>query len=391
MSRRKANSLKEGFTTGTAATAAAMAAFELLCTGRPPESVRTPLPPFSSAAGDDQDALDGLRPRAWLDLAVHSCHADGKDTASATVRKDGGDDPDITSGALIRATVSRGECPPPSLAPSSLGGHIRIEGGPGVGRVTLPGLPLPIGAWAINPVPRRQIAFALNYLRKRFSGSEMPSPSFLTVRISVENGEALAKRTLNPRLGIRGGISILGTQGTVRPFSNAAFKATISEQLGLAKAMACPTVLFSTGRRSERLLMARYPAMPQHAFIQVADFAAFSLEEAARKHFPGLVWGCFFGKLVKLAQGEGYTHARERVLDMAALARICKASGVTDTNRIAACVTAAQALELLLGDPAGHEAVLSIAARAAQTLERFAGKRVTLHLFHLDGRELLKL
>ncbi|MCR5562182.1 MAG: cobalt-precorrin-5B (C(1))-methyltransferase CbiD [Desulfovibrio sp.] len=367
-----------------------MAAYELLCTGRPPASVRTPLPPFSSGGGDAQDAVDGLHPRAWMDLAVQTCHTEGADTASATVIKDGGDDPDVTSGALIRATVSRttshGECPPPSSE-----GHLRIEGGPGVGRITLPGLPLPVGAWAINPVPRRQIAFALEYLRKRFAESALSSPPFLTVCISVENGEAIAKRTFNPRLGIRGGISILGTQGTVRPFSNTAFKATISEQLDLAEALSCKAVIFSTGRRSEQLLMARYPTMPQHAFIQVADFAGFSLEKAARKHFPSLIWGCFFGKLVKLAQGEGYTHARESALDMSALARICKTSGVMDTNRIAACVTANQALELLLGDQAGHEAVLAIALRAARTLEHFAGNRVTLHLFHLDGRELLKL
>ena len=213
----------------------------------------------------------------------------------------------------------------------------------------------------------------------------------LTVVISVPGGEELARHTLNPRLGIQGGISILGTQGTVRPYSHAAWRATVAQGLSVARATGCRTVCLSTGRRSEVLLMRRYPTLPEQAFVQAADFARFSLSEAGRLPLERLVWGCFFGKLAKLAQGLEYTHAREAPLDMAALATLCAEAGAACAPAVARCVTAAHALELLLADPAGDAALAAVGARAAATARRFAGRAVTLHLFHTDGRELLTL
>lgn len=137
--------------------------------------------------------------------------------------------------------------------------------------------------------------------------------------------------------------------------------------------------------------MARYPELAPRCFVQAADFAEFSLRAAGALPFKRLVWGCFFGKLVKLAQGHAYTHARDAELDMAALAHLCNEAGTACAPAVARCVTASHALELLLADPAGSDALAAVIRRAAQTAWAFAGRPVSLHLFHTDGRELMAL
>lgn len=385
--------LREGFTTGTAATGAALAALTLLLRGAAPARVSVPLPPIAPRAPENTGAPGPELPRAWLDLPVAACaygpapELDGMPRAlpcaHARIRKDGGDDPDATSGALITATVFLRS---PAASPSP----IRLEAGPGVGRATLPGLPVAVGAPAINPGPQAQLRFALRHALDAMpaEGGEHPA---LDVILSVPGGEELARHTLNPRLGITGGISILGTQGTVRPYSHAAWRATVAQGLSVAAATGCRTVCLSTGRRSERLLMRRYPELPPQAFVQAADFARFSLAAAGALPLDRLVWGCFFGKLAKLAQGLEYTHAREAPLDMPALADLCREAGAACAPRLARCVTAAHALELLLADAAADAALAAVGRRAAATARRFAGRPVTLHLFHTDGRELLTL
>lgn len=375
--------LREGFTTGTAATAAALAGVTLLLKGSAPPTVATPLPPVT-----------GGRPRAWLEVPVTLCapgpapelaghpFPGGAPCAHARVRKDGGDDPDATTGALITASVF--------LEDQAAAPGITLEGGPGVGRATLTGLPVPVGGAAINPGPQAQLRFALENALAAHS-SNGPGRTALTVVLSVPGGEELARHTLNPRLGIVGGISILGTQGTVRPYSHAAWRATVVQGLSVARATGCRTLCLSTGRRSEVLLMRRYPELPPQAFIQVADFARFSLAAAGELAPEGLVWGCFFGKLAKLAQGLEYTHAREAPLDMDALAALAAGAGAACAPAIARCVTAAHALELLLDDPAGAAAIAAVGAKAAATARRFAGRPVRIYLFHTDGRELLSL
>lgn len=398
--------LREGFTTGSAATGAALAALQLLCHGCAPDTVRVPLPPFASP----QQGGNGVQPepRGWLVLPVANCdsgpapelaarwaannfeHCDPPPqgiirSAHASIIKDGGDDPDATSGARITATVVESILPQ-NREEVAEPGNIIIKGGPGVGRVTLPGLPVPVGQAAINPVPRQQISLALQ--AQKYASADSTR---LTVFVSVPLGSELAQKTFNPRLGIEGGISILGTQGTVRPFSHAAWKATIEQGLAVATATGCRTLCLTTGRRSERLLMERYPQLPERCFVQVADFAQFSLNAAGAMNFERIVWGCFFGKLVKLAQGHTYTHAKDSTLDMQALAQLAQAAKARCASEVARCITAAHALELLLADAAGPRVIEQVARLAMQTAQNFSGQAVSLHLFHTDGRELLAL
>ena len=398
--------LREGFTTGSAATGAALAALQLLCHGCAPDTVRVPLPPFASP----QQGGNGVQPepRGWLVLPVANCdsgpapelaarwaannfeHCDPPPqgiirSAHASIIKDGGDDPDATSGARITATVVESILPQ-NREEVAEPGNIIIKGGPGVGRVTLPGLPVPVGQAAINPVPRQQIGLALQ--AQKYASADSTR---LTVFVSVPLGSELAQKTFNPRLGIEGGISILGTQGTVRPYSHAAWKATIEQGLAVATATGCRTLCLTTGRRSERLLMERYPQLPERCFVQVADFAQFSLNAAGAMDFERIVWGCFFGKLVKLAQGHTYTHAKDSTLDMQALAQLAQAAKARCASEVARCITAAHALELLLADAAGPRVIEQVARLAMQTAQNFSGQAVSLHLFHTDGRELLAL
>lgn len=410
--------LREGFTTGSAATGAALAALCLLREGHAPHEVDVPLPPFAPApadvrpanpspAGGEGGALTDV-PHGWRRLPVAFCGSGpapelcdppqplpaGR-AAHAVVIKDGGDDPDATHGARITVTVIEGadaaedptEVRQTAGSPDRPSPPIHIDGGPGVGRVTLPGLPVPVGAAAINPVPRRQMEWALRHALQTRPGARRP----LTVLVSVPQGAALAEHTFNSRLGIVGGISILGTQGTVRPFSHAAWKATIAQGLEVVRATGCPAVGLSTGRRSERLLMARHPHLPALAFVQVADFAAFSLKAAGALPNIQIIWGCFFGKLLKLAQGHAYTHARSADLDLETLAALCRKHGAACSQAVARCTTAAQALELLLPEAAGPAVLRAVTAQAAGVAAGFAGRPVRLHLFHTDGRELVTL
>lgn len=362
--------LREGFTTGSAATAAAMAALDVLLGRPPPFGVRIPLPPFDDGS-----------PAGWLDIPVRGARrASGKETASAQVRKDGGDDPDATHGAVVVATV---RAIPGRLAVDE---DIVLRGGKGVGRVTLPGLPVAVGEAAINPVPRAQIRYGL-----RLIGTRHGYGGGLDVLISVPLGRLMARNTFNPRLGIMGGISILGTQGTVRPYSHEAWKTAILQGMEVAAAIGCDTLCLSTGRRSERFLLALYPHLPPQAAVQAADFAEFSLQEAGKRPFRHLAWGCFFGKLVKLAQGNASTHAHDAALDFDLLARWCAGPGIP-AARLARCVTAGHALEMLLGVGApGLDAVREVALRASRTARAFAGRPVTIHVFHMNGQELVRV
>ena len=361
--------------TGSCACAAALAALEYLLTGQSPPTVSVPLPPIVHD-----------RPRAWLDIAIARCgqafaEPAGQaqpDCASASVIKDAGDDPDVTHHAEIVVKLRLF----PHARPR---GSIRIAGARGVGKITLPGLPLPIGAWAINPVPRQQIRFAL---KKRWQELARSSQPPMTVTISVPDGERLAQETFNPRLGIMGGLSILGTHGTVKAFSHAAFAATIAEALSVARALKLSVLYCCTGRRSERLLQLRFPGAPLQAFVQAADFVAYTLHKAHRTGFSRIIWGCFFGKLVKLAQGHGQTHARRHSLDFALLAQSCADAGPATCQAIREATTAREALELLLAHPQGLAIIARLTQKASEVASHFARQTVEVHLFHLDGREL---
>lgn len=338
--------LRSGFTTGSAAAAAAMAAIRFALTDRVPAFVRTPLPPFANG-----------EPSGWLDIPVE--RAGAVDSGFfGEVRKDGGDDPDITNGMIIRAEVLR-------LAEKK----IVVDGGEGIGRVTLPGLAVKAGEAAINPAPRQQIEFGANYAG--------PNSGWRII-VSAPEGQKRAAATMNARLGIVGGISILGTHGLVLPFSHEAYRASVGSGLKVAAACGAKTVCLATGRRSAKLMERLYPDLPKAAFIIAGDFVKESLELAA--NFEKIAWGCFFGKLIKLAQGEANTHAHVCGLDMRFAAELARMPELAGLN------TARLALEAILA----RSALGPIMDAARLSAERFAGRKIEIHLFHQDGRELAR-
>lgn len=356
--------LREGFTTGTAAAGAAKAAARLLLTGQTTRTVDTPLP-------------GGQR----LSLGVSACgRAEGE--AWATVVKDGGDDPDVTHGARIVCRVRH--------AADAAPGSVSVTGGHGVGRVTLPGLSVPVGEPAINPAPLRQIRAAVAE-----AAQEAGHDAGLAVVVEVPDGEALAGETMNPRLGIVGGISILGVSGIVRPFSHAAWKASIVLALDVAKSLGHPTIGLVTGRRSEALLAARFPDLPETALVEVADYFAFSLVQAARRGFPRIMQAAFVGKLTKMAQGLANTHAHRASTDFAVLAARCRQAGWPERLVAeAARATTARHVFALAPDAASRAALAAILGREAlAVMRRFAGPAPDLSLvvFDFDGSVLLRL
>ena len=353
MTRKK---LRTGFSTGTAAAGAAKAAVLLAAGGEAAPFMDTPLP-------------RGGR----MTVPIEGGAREGENAAWAAVVKDGGDDPDATHGAVVRARVGLTFAQTPDVA---------VYGGAGVGRVTKPGLPVAVGQPAINPAPREQIRTAV------FEGlAEAGRSARAEVVIEVERGELIAQKTLNPRLGIVGGISILGTRGTVLPFSHAAYTATIASALDVARAAGLSTIHFTTGGSSERMVRALCPALSPEQVVQCADHAAFALIQGARRGFDLLGWSCFFGKLVKLAQGHGFTHARVNRIDFSLLARWCAAAGSGLESRIAGGNTAREVLDLLRDEGRHKEATAKVAERAMATLRRFAGPRpgLVLHVFDYNG------
>jgi len=361
---KPAGPLREGFTTGTAASAAAKAATWLLATGEALARVDTPLP-------------DGSR----LVLPVAESALDAG-AARAVVIKDGGDDPDVTHGAAIVARVAPADTPP---------GTIAIDGGPGVGRVTLPGLPVAVGRPAINPGPFKQIRAAV---AEALVATGRPDLA-VSVVIEVPDGERLAARTLNPRLGIVGGLSILGVSGRVWPFSHDAWQASVAEALDVARALGHGAIGFASGRRSEALLARECPELPETARIQAADFFAFALAEAAKRGFSRIVWGTFGGKLVKMAQGLANTHAHRGETDFSALAGWCRLAGWPEGLARAAATanTARHALDMA-PDRAAKVALAEVLAREALlAMRRFAGPdpELTVLAFDFDDTRLARL
>jgi len=373
--------LRQGFTTGSAAAAAAKAALSFLLEGKETRIADISLP-------------GGGR----LDVPIDSV-AREETGVRATVVKDAGDDPDATNKARISCVVRimREEKRPPAAkglrpletlmgdagdggpgsgggqrgeVPAGGAGEVRVEilGGRGVGRVTLPGLPVAVGQPAINPVPRAQIEQAA---REVLDAAGFAGEVRLT--IEVEDGETIARRTLNPRLGIVGGISILGTQGIVKPYSHEAWKATIESGLQVARAAGIDTAAFSTGRRSERMLMAHRPELPELCFVQAADFYGFSMKRAQELGFARIVWGCFFGKLAKMAQGLEYTHAHAQPTNFAALAGLAAQAGAPPEawRAVALANTARHALEIVPDGEIRQRFAALTAARALETARSF--------------------
>jgi cobalt-precorrin-5B (C1)-methyltransferase len=286
--RKRKGLLRTGYTTGTCATAATKGAMLAMINGKAVNEVVVTLPKGNN-----------------VKMNIEKCNFDSNH-AECSVIKNAGDDPDVTHGAEIISTVSL----------TDHIGSIEIDGGMGVGRVTKPGLGLEIGKAAINPTPMKMITNAVKEV-----ANEVLRNKGVKVIISVPKGEELAKLTDNPRLGILGGISILGTSGIVLPYSTGSFTASIRQSLDVAKAMGDEAVVLTTGGRSEDFSK-ELLKLPEHCYVQMGDFAAYSVRQAMIKGMKKVVIAGFIGKLSKMAMGVKQTHVKGSHVDMEFLASL---------------------------------------------------------------------
>lgn len=311
--------LRTGYTTGTCATAATKAALMALLTGK------------------EQGAVDITLPSGELvNISVFSTSVEG-DKVSCSVLKDAGDDPDVTNGQEIISTVR--------LNPNHT--EVRFLQGEGVGVVTLSGLGLAIGEPAINKTPRRmitqEIAGILHHFQDELSGQSLETG--VDVIISVPNGEEIARKTFNPKLGIAGGISIIGTSGIVKPFSSDAFIASIRREMQVAKALGCEHVVINSGAKSERFIRKAYPMLREQAFIHYGNFIGETIQIASKLGFEQLTMGIMIGKAVKLAEGSLDTHSKKVVMNKNFLLEVAQEAGCsTETLRVIQAITMARQL-----------------------------------------------
>ncbi|WP_349261982.1 cobalt-precorrin-5B (C(1))-methyltransferase [Actinocrinis sp.] len=406
MKTRGGKALRTGWTTGTCSAAAAKAATLALIAGAPVARVEVALP-----------GKDG----GWTQrvaFPVQRCEELKPGTWQAVVVKDAGDDPDVTHGAHLTATVSWRE--------GAAG--IELEGGEGVGVVTKPGLGLEVGGPAINPVPRamieRAVSEALNVINRPVevepdqeqsqeqqhsegvgeqearaisvmsTASAVDAVQALRVVISVPGGEIMARKTTNRRLGIIGGISILGTTGIVRPFSTASWRASVEQAVAVLGAQAAgsgmplplPPLVLCTGGRTEKGAMALLPDLPEMCFVEVGDFTGAALRKAIEHGVRDVAFVGMIGKLTKLAGGVLMTHYTRSAVDTDVLADITRRAIGDDAlaERVRAANTARHAYEVW------HEAgVLGACGKAlcdqvADVLERFAQRQISARVALVD-------
>lgn len=289
---------RKGYTTGANSAAAARAGAKGLLIGTVPQEIESLLP-------------NGDR----ISFAVFSGKVtDGQ--AHAVCIKDAGDDPDCTDGAHLTADVRLLE---------GLAGEVHIKGGRGVGTITMRGLGLEVGGPAINPVPRKNIEANV-----REVAGPLLEEHGIEVTISVPDGEEMAKKTLNDRLGIVGGISILGTTGIVHPYSTAAFRASVVQGIEVAATQGQDTVVLTTGGRTEKFVIASLPELGPACFVQMGDFLGPALDACVKENIQHVIIGGMVGKLTKMAQGEVITHANRKAVDTELLADIARSCGAPD-------------------------------------------------------------
>ncbi|SCK05087.1 cobalt-precorrin-5B (C(1))-methyltransferase [Streptomyces sp. WMMB 322] len=347
----KHTGLRPGWTTGACATAAATAAWTALLTGDFPDPVTITLP-------------KGHTPSFALSAEeLAGAHA------MAGIVKDAGDDPDVTHGALVRATVRR-------LAP---GRGVTFRAGPGVGTVTRPGLPLPVGEPAINPVPRQLIRDHVALVSDRHG-----APCDVEVTLSVDHGEEIARSTWNPRLGILGGLSILGTTGIVVPYSCSAWIDSIRRGVDVARAAGRTHVAGCTGSTSEKTVVSEY-RLPEDALLDMGDFAGAVLKYLRRHPVDRLTLCGGFAKLSKLAAGHLDLHSGRSQVDKAFLARLARDGGADEAlcGEVAHANTGLAALELCAaaGVPLGD---LVAGAARDQALSVLRGAPVEVDVICVD-------
>jgi cobalt-precorrin-5B (C1)-methyltransferase len=347
--------LRRGWTTGACATAAAKAAYAALLTGEFPDPVEVTLP-------------RGERPCFALALT-------SRDAGSATagVIKDAGDDPDVTHGALIVATVRAG----------AAGSGVSFRAGPGVGTVTRPGLAIPPGEPAINPLPRQMIRAAMAEI-----AASANRAADVEVEIAIPGGDELAAKTLNGRLGIVGGLSILGTTGIVVPYSCSAWIASIHRGIDVARACGLAHIAGATGASSEAAVRKLYQ-LPETALIDMGDFVGGMLKYVRTHPVPRVTIAGGVAKMSKLAQGLLDLHSKRGEVDLATLASLADMAGGSAAlrARIIAANTAAEAFGHAQADGIGlGDAVARTAQAVAARVVEGSGIAVDTVLFDRDGR-----
>jgi cobalt-precorrin-5B (C1)-methyltransferase len=347
---RDKKGLRTGFTTGACAAAAAKAAARCLLTGAELSEIETTLP---------------NRQRVIFKLARLER---SQEAVLCGIIKDAGDDPDCTHGAEIVAVVAASATP-----------GVHILGGAGVATVTKPGLGLEVGTPAINAVPRRNITDMV--------GEELAhgGAAGLSVTISVPGGEELAKQTSNARLGLVGGISILGTTGIVRPYSTAAYKASVVQAIDVAAERKTGIVVLTTGGKSEGYGMRLHPELLQEAFIQMGDFVGVAARHAARRGFPQITIVGMIGKLSKMANGKMQTHMAGSDVNLSLLAECARDAGASADlcAEIEAANTARHVLELCTKARI-TDLPARVSARAAREVARCAGRGLTVRAMLVD-------
>ncbi|MUL43144.1 cobalt-precorrin-5B (C(1))-methyltransferase [Streptomonospora sp. PA3] len=348
--RQKA--LRTGWTTGTCASAAAKAAAAALVTGEPAEVVEVALPS-----------------ERRVTFATERCAViEPGRRAEAVVVKDAGDDPDVTDGAHITATVTRRPEP-----------GVELDGGVGVGVVTRPGLGLELGGPAINPVPARMIRQAVGEVADTGGAG-------LRVVISVPEGEKMARKTTNARLGILGGISILGTTGIVRPFSTASWRASVEQAVSVMAAQGEDTLVLCTGGRTEKGAVLLHPDLPRVCFVEVGDFTGAAMRRAVEYGLARVVFVGMAGKLTKLASGVLMTHYTRSKVSTELLGTVTRRVGGGEdlAAEVEAANTGRHAYEIWeragLLEPAGTE----LCRRVADVLTRFTEGALEVEVAMVD-------
>ena len=349
--------LRTGFTTGSCATASSKAGILSIINQKKIEQIDIILPK-----------------RSRLDIQINSCEFT-TNTAKCSVIKDGGDDPDVTHGAEIFVDVE--------LTDNI--GKIEIDGREGVGRVTKPGLGLEIGSAAINPTPKKMILENITEISK-----EILRKNGIMIIVSVPNGKELGPKTDNPRIGIMGGISILGTSGIVIPYSTASFAAAIRQQIAVVSSMNDDSVVLTTGGRSEDFAR-EIIELPDHSFIQMGDFSGYTIKQCAKQGLKKAYVAGFIGKLAKMAAGVKQTHVKGGKVDMKFLSELAKrCDAKSDTiGRILSANTARNVQEIIMEDKVDGF-FDEVTKEACNQMRQHSEEKIAVEviLFNFDGKVL---
>jgi len=346
------NILRSGITTGSCAAAAAKAAV-LAWLGTPSTTVEVTTPQGQSIC---------------IPVASSMANAHG---GMASIVKDAGDDPDITNGVTITAVVTIGDVP-----------GIIINAGAGVGRVTKPGLTIPVGEPAINPGPRRMIILAMEEV--------LPPGKGVAVTISIPEGDKLAEHTLNPVLGIIGGLSILGTTGIVEPMSEEAYKSSLVPQISVVQALGFDKIVFVPGKIGQNIAVNRF-GLPAELTVQTSNFVGYMLENAVRCGIREVLLFGHIGKIVKVAAGIFHTHNRVADARMETLAAYAAAHGAQPqtVRDILACVTTEAAMPIV-EENGLMEIYQALAGRASERAKRYVFGELSIGtaIVTMDGKLL---